>query len=114
MCNYCESIKSSTPASPKKKFVYCPMCGIKLTEKVVELSKEWTPISEKLPPLGACIICTVKDHFRNQRELRYPVYYLEKTFEKGYAFYFGGDILLPDISEVIAWKPMVNIYEGEE
>lgn len=27
MCNYCESIKNSTPASPRKKYNYCPMCG---------------------------------------------------------------------------------------
>jgi hypothetical protein len=26
-CNYCKSIDKATPASPKKKYNYCPMCG---------------------------------------------------------------------------------------
>lgn len=30
MCNYCEEIKNATPASPRKKYNYCPMCGRKL------------------------------------------------------------------------------------
>ena len=75
---------------------------------------KWIPIDEKLPPLGACVICTVREHFRNQFELRYPVYYLQKTYENGYAFYFGdtSNPLLPDISEVVAWMPMPKPYEG--
>lgn len=80
-------------------------------------SFKWIAIEEKLPPLGACIICTVIDHFRNQLELRYPVYYLQKTYEAGYAFYFG-DINNPlsnDFSEVIAWMPLPMPYiEGEK
>ncbi|MBV4450691.1 DUF551 domain-containing protein [Clostridium tyrobutyricum] len=77
---------------------------------------EWIQISEKLPPVGTCIIATVKDHSRNQLELRYPVWYMEKCYEQGYAFYFGeiGNILLPDISEVIAWMPMPKPYEQSD
>jgi len=73
----------------------------------------WIPISEKLPPVGSCVIVTVKDHCRNQLELRYPVWYMEKTYEQGFAFYFGeiGNILLPDVSEVIAWMPIPEPYE---
>ena len=73
----------------------------------------WIPMSEKLPPVGSCVIVTVKDHCRNQLELRYPVWYMEKTYERGFAFYFGeiGNILLPDVSEVIAWMPMPKPYE---
>jgi hypothetical protein len=73
----------------------------------------WIPISEKLPPVGNCVIVTVKDHCRNQLELRYPVWYMEKIYGRGYAFYFGeiGNILLPNISEVIAWMPMPKPYE---
>ena len=78
-----------------------------------ENSFKWIPINEKLPPLGVCIICTVREHFRNQFELRYPVYYLQKTYENGYAFYFGDSILMPDISEVVAWMPIPKPYEGE-
>jgi len=26
-CEYCKSINDSTPASPKRKYKYCPMCG---------------------------------------------------------------------------------------
>ncbi|MFV0344228.1 MAG: DUF551 domain-containing protein [Anaerocolumna sp.] len=79
-------------------------------------AKAWVPISERLPALGMCVICTVKDHFRNQYELRYPVYYLQKTYEPGYAFYFGdtSNPLLPDISEVIAWMPLPETFKDEQ
>lgn len=80
-----------------------------------KMSPIWIPIGEGLPPMGACVIVTVKDHIRNQLEIRYPVWYMEKTYERGYAFYFGeiGNILMPDISEVIAWMPIPKPYEGE-
>lgn len=26
-CTYCKSILESTPASPRHKYIYCPMCG---------------------------------------------------------------------------------------
>lgn len=76
---------------------------------------KWIPIGEKHPPLGTCIMCTVKEHYRNQLELRYPVYYLQKVYEDGYAFYFGDTTnpLLPDVSEVIAWMPMPKPYEPD-
>jgi hypothetical protein len=78
-----------------------------------ENSFKWIPIKDKLPPVGTCVICTVREHFRNQFELRYPVYYLQKTYENGYAFYFGdtNNPLLPDISEVVAWMLIPNPYE---
>jgi hypothetical protein len=65
---------------------------------------KWIPISEGLPPAGSCVIVTVKEHYRKQLELRYPVWYMKKIYDPGYAFYFGeiGNILMPDISEVIA------------
>ena len=79
----------------------------------MQKSDKWKPIRDSKPPIGECIIVTVKDHIRNQLELRYPVYYMEKTYERGYAFYFGdtSNPLLPDISEVIAWMPMPMPYE---
>lgn len=74
---------------------------------------KWIPINEKMPRLGECIIVTVKEHYRKQLELRYPVYYLNKTYSEGYAFYFGdtNNILLPEVSEVIAWMPIPKPYE---
>lgn len=96
--------------------------GVRTLEEVLKVRNnypeentfKWIPINEKLPPLGACVICTVREHFRNQFELRYPVYYLQKTYENGYAFYFGdtNNPLLPDISEVVAWMPIPKPYEG--
>lgn len=82
----------------------------------LEKHQTWIPISEKLPPVGSCVIVTVKEHYRKQLELRYPVWYMEKTYERGYAFYFGeiGNILIPDISEVIAWMPMPIPYEPND
>lgn len=74
---------------------------------------KWLPITNGLPPVGSCLIVTVKDHYNKQLELRYPVWYMEKPYGRGYAFYFGeiGNILMPDISEVIAWMPMPTPYE---
>lgn len=94
----------------------CFGCNIKIMDCEIRdkvYRNRWIPIDEKLPPLGACVICTVREHFRNQFELRYPVYYLQKTYENGYAFYFGdtSNPLLPDISEVVAWMPMPKPYE---
>lgn len=82
----------------------------------MRLIQKWIPISEGLPPLGECIICTVKNHISNQLELRYPVYYMQKPYSEGYAFHFGeiGNTLLSDVSEVIAWIPMPKVYVGEE
>lgn len=87
-----------------------------LSNAVENIESTWIPISDKLPPVGSCIIVTVKDHIRNQLELRYPVWYMEKSYDRGYAFYFGeiGNILMPDISEVIAWIPMPIPYEPKD
>ncbi|MEK4700385.1 hypothetical protein MKX47_21285 [Solibacillus sp. FSL R7-0668] len=76
---------------------------------------DWTPINEKSPPLGECIICTVQDHIRGRLELRYPVYYIQMPYAEGYAFHFGeiGNILLPDVSEVLAWMPMPTVYQND-
>lgn len=30
-CQYCKSIKEATPASPRHKYKFCPMCGKKRT-----------------------------------------------------------------------------------
>ncbi|SCG82715.1 hypothetical protein DW1_1142 [Proteiniborus sp. DW1] len=41
-CKYCMSIYTSTPASPKRKYKFCPMCGEKLdfSRKVYKLKLE--------------------------------------------------------------------------
>lgn len=49
-------------------------------------------------------------------ELRYPVFYRQNTYSSGYGFYVHGvddGILIPDVSEVIAWAHMPNIYEED-
>ena len=30
-CEYCDSIEQATPKSPRKRYIYCPMCGEKLS-----------------------------------------------------------------------------------
>ena len=32
-CDYCNSIKISTPASPRRKYKYCPMCARRVEVK---------------------------------------------------------------------------------
>ncbi len=80
------------------------------------MANKWIPIIEKLPPVGDCIIVTVKEHYRKRLELRYPVWYMESIYTTGYNFYFGeiGNVLMPEISEVIAWMPMPNPYEPKD
>ena len=75
----------------------------------MQSNQKWIPLSVKMPPLGACVMVTVKNHLAGGKcELRYPVYYMEKFYEGGYAFYHGNteNILLPEYSEVIAWMPL--------
>jgi DNA-directed RNA polymerase subunit RPC12/RpoP len=75
---------------------------------------EWKDIKEGPPPVGKVLIVTVYDHCRRRDELRYPVYYQQKTYEDGYGFYtFGCEYLVPEVSEVIAWMPMPNVWDGE-
>lgn len=75
---------------------------------------EWIPIKETLPDLGACIIVTVREHFRGRNELRYPVYFLQNPDRQGYGFYVGGidNQLFKEVSEVIAWMPMPEAFDG--
>ena len=78
--------------------------------------KEWKTIEKDgLPPVGSCLIVTIKNHgYGGRRELRYPVYYMEKYYAPGYAFYMNGtNILLQDYSEVIAWMPIPMPYDEE-
>ena len=77
---------------------------------------DWKTIKKDgLPPVGSCLIVTIKNHgYGGRRELRYPVHYLEKNYAPGYAFYMNGtDILLPDYSAVVAWMPIPMPYDGE-
>lgn len=73
----------------------------------------WVDLKDEQPPIGSVLIVTVYDHCRGQKELRYPVYYMEKTYSSGYAFYnHGCEILLAEVSEVLAWMPMPTVWDG--
>lgn len=81
-----------------------------------QISNDWKTIAEDgLPPVGSCLIVTIKNHgYGGRRELRYPIHYLEKNYAPGYAFYMNGtDILLPEYSEVVAWMTLPMPYDGE-
>ncbi len=82
----------------------------------VKSADRWIPIDNDKPPLGIALMVTVKNHLDGgKRELRYPVTYMERYYEPGYSFYMNGtEILLPDYSEVIAWKPLPEPWEREE
>lgn len=74
----------------------------------IESANKWISIKDGKPPLGRALMVTVKNHLcGGKMELRYPVTYMERYYEQGYSFYVNGtEILLPDYSEVIAWKPL--------
>ena len=76
---------------------------------------EWFSLKEdELPKLGQAVIVTVFDHCRNRKELRYPVYYMRNPYADGYCFYISGcEPLIPEVSEVLAWMPMPNVWDGE-
>lgn len=77
----------------------------------------WTRITEKLPPLGTPVICTIKDHiYGGKMELRYPVYYLAKPTGDGYGFFYDNfnNCLIPEVSEVIAWQKFPKTAEVNE
>lgn len=69
-----------------------------------------------LPPVGKPLIVTVKDNLQGRpNELRYPVYYEKDSMKGGYHWSWRyGDFayeLVPDVSEVIAWKPLPQPYQ---
>lgn len=77
---------------------------------------EWQSIKNGLPPVGIPLVVTIHDSFRNRRELRYPVYYRKSAYGESWGFYVYGEeehILLPEYSEVLAWREFPEIYEGD-
>lgn len=81
--------------------------------------KDWNEIREKgLPPVGVPLIVTIKDNLQGMpNQLRYPVYYVKDTTKNKYCWkWLWGDLaydLLPEVSEVIAWMEMPEIFEGD-
>ena len=78
----------------------------------------WTAIEDGLPPVGKPLIVTIQDHLQgNRKELRYPVYYEMDSMKLRYHwnFRFGEFVyeLLQDVSEVIAWQELPQVYESE-
>ena len=110
-----------------KPIMLCSMCDARdgkpcdWTEKGCKHSDDrygrdrWIPINNNKPPLGMALMVTVKNHLcGGKRELRYPVTYMERYYEKGYSFYMNGtEILLPDYSEVAAWMPLPKPYKED-
>jgi len=79
----------------------------------------WNDIGNGLPPIGQPLAVTIKDNLQGMpNQLRYPVYYVKDTMKDGYAWkWFYGDMvydLVPDISEVVAWKQLPEIYCVED
>lgn len=79
-----------------------------------EIKLGWKKNEEEVPPIGRCLEVLVKADGEIYHE--YPVYYLEKPHEKGYAFYKSdGELLdlekdiLTEGGEVKAWKKMHDI-----
>lgn len=80
----------------------------------------WNEIVEKgLPPIGQPLIATVKDNLQGMpNQLRYPVCYVKDTMKNQYCWkWMFGDMaydLLPEVSEVIAWQLIPNVYDESE
>lgn len=81
------------------------------------MNKNWNEITEKgLPPVGKPLIVTIKDNLQGMpNQLRYPVYYVKDTMKNQYCWkWLYGDMaydLLPEVSEVLAWQLMPEIFE---
>lgn len=104
-CNACKVDRQI--GNPNRWECECDSCDKPIDWKTIE--------KDGLPPVGSCLIVTIKNHgYGGRRELRYPVHYLEKNYAPGYAFYMNGtDILLPEYSEVVAWMDIPMPYDGE-
>lgn len=82
------------------------------------MKDNWNDINEAgLPPVGQPLVVTIKDNLQGKpNELRYPVYYEKDSMKGGYRWSWRfGDFaydLLPEVSEVIAWQPMPEVYKG--
>lgn len=83
----------------------------------MQKSDNWKTIKDDgMPPIGKCLIVTIRNNLAGgKRELRYPVYYMESPTEPGYSFFCGGtdNVLMKEYSEVIAWTPMPEPFDGE-
>ena len=78
----------------------------------------WHPISDGLPPIGIPLIVTIKDNLEGKpNELRYPVYYEKDSRRGGYhwSWRFGefDYELIPNISKVVAFMKLPEIYKEE-
>lgn len=77
---------------------------------------EWSDIEDAgLPPVGKPLIVTINDSMLGtQTQLRYPVYYVKDTVKNQYCWkWLFGDMvydLIPEISEVIAWRLLPEPY----
>lgn len=74
---------------------------------------EWTPIEEKLPPLGVPLFVTIHDKLYFKPKVLFPVYYIKKPHEQGYGFAFERFDNIFDIqyNEVKAWATKPEPYE---
>lgn len=88
---------------------------ISLEEKTV--TREWIRLSEDMPPCGKCLEVITRDNTIGGRITHlYPVWYLERPYEKKYSFFIGGvdNPLLKSHSEVLAWRFMHDNYEESD
>lgn len=91
-----------------------------LNDQKNELRKQmqqiWTPLKDRKPDEGTCLIVTIWDSIRCRKELRYPVYYRQSFYSEHYGFYLyadEGDQLLPEYSKVLAWMEVPEVWDGE-
>lgn len=87
---------------------------------IMELKKadndDWIPLSEEKPPVGVPIMTTcIEEYPVRQRVLKYPCYYLKDRFSGNWRFCFEtiDNVLLPEMTEVLAWRYLPSIYGGD-
>lgn len=76
---------------------------------------EWKSIENHVPPIGQPLMVKIFDHCNQKLKFLYPVYYLERPWERGFGFYYGDfeNRLLTEYSEVKAWDFRPDGLEGD-
>lgn len=79
------------------------------------MKAEWKSIKQHLPPIGQPLMVNIFDHCNGVNKILYPVYYLERPWERGFGFYYGDfeNRLLQEYSEVKAWDFRPDVSEGD-
>lgn len=81
-----------------------------------EQDNHWRKLSDEKPPVGVPLMLTCMEEYPvRKRVLKYPCYYIKDRYSQDWKFVFEtiDNQLLPNMTEVIAWKFIPEMYLAE-